>query len=480
MLNYGMIFYVLGWILNTEAILMVPSLIVALIYKEKDGLSILITILLCLALGLLVIVFKPRKNRLYAREGFVVVALSWFVMSLFGALPFRISGYIPHMIDAVFETASGFTTTGASILTNVEALPHCLLFWRSFTHWVGGMGVLVFLIAILPMAGSGSDMYLMKAESPGPSIKKLVPKVKKTASTLYIMYIVITILEMCFLLVGRMPAFDAVVLTFGTAGTGGFGVRGDSIASYSTYQQVVITIFMMLFGVNFSAYYLVYKKRFREILHMSEVVLYVVIIVLATTLITFNILPMYAHKATALKDAAFQVGSIMTTTGYCTTDFNLWPSFSKAILVTLMFVGACAGSTGGGIKVSRIMILFKSVVKELDYIIHPNNVRKVKVDGKQLEHVVLRQTNVFMAAYLLVFAVSVLIVSLDGYDLESTFTAIAATLNNIGPALGVAGPASNFSSFSYLSKIVMIFDMIAGRLELFPVLILFSARTYKR
>ena len=480
MMNYGMIFYILGWILNMEAVLMIPSGIVALIYKEKDGLSILITIFLCLLPGLLVFIFKPKKQRIYAREGFVIVALSWFVMSLFGALPFRISGYIPHMIDAVFETSSGFTTTGASILTNVEALPHCLLFWRSFTHWVGGMGVLVFLIAILPMAGSGSDMYLMKAESPGPSIKKLVPKVKKTASTLYIMYIVITVLELCFLLIGRMPAFDAVVLTFGTAGTGGFGVRGDSIASYTTYHQIVITIFMILFGVNFSAYYFVFKRRFKEILHMSEVVLYFVIILTATTLITINIAPMYAGKGAALKDAAFQVGSIITTTGYSTADFNLWPSFSKAILVTLMFVGACAGSTGGGIKVSRIMILFKSVVKELDYFIHPNNVRKVKVDGKQLEHVVLRQTNVFMAAYLVVFAVSVLIVTLDGFDLESSFTAIAATLNNIGPALGVAGPASNFASFSYLSKCVMIFCMIAGRLELFPVLILFSARTYKR
>ena len=480
MLNYGMIFYVLGWILNMEAVLMLPACVVALIYREKDGLSILITIFMCLLFGMLVFVRKPKRKMIYAREGLVIVALSWFVMSLFGALPFRISGYIPHMIDAVFETASGFTTTGASILVNVEALPHCLLFWRSFTHWVGGMGVLVFLIAILPMAGSGSDMYLMKAESPGPSIKKLVPQVRKTAFMLYTMYIAITILEMCALMVSHMPVFDSIVLTFGTAGTGGFGVRGDSIGSYTVIQQVLITIFMILFGVNFSAYYYVYKKQIKEILRMSEVVLYFAIITGATVLITLNIAPMYTSNATALKDAAFQVGSLITTTGYTTTDFNLWPSFAKAILVALMFVGACAGSTGGGIKVSRVMILFKSVKKEMDYLIHPNNVRKVKVDGKQLEHVVLRQTNVFMAAYLLVFVISVLIVSLDGFDLESSFTAIAATLNNIGPALGVAGPASNFSSFSYLSKIVMIFDMIAGRLELFPVLILFSIRTYKR
>ena len=479
-MNFGMIFYVLGWILNLEAVFMIPAVLTSLIYGEKDGLSILISMLICLVPGLLAVFFKPKKNRLYAREGYVIVALSWFVMSIFGALPFRISGYIPHMIDAVFETSSGFTTTGASILTDVEALPHCLLFWRSFTHWIGGMGVLVFLIAILPMAGSGSDMFLMKAESPGPSIKKLVPKVKGTASTLYVMYIVITVLEMCSLLIAGMPVFDTLIISFGTAGTGGFGCLNSSCGSYTTIQQLIITVFMILFGVNFSAYYFVYKKRVKEILHMSEVVVYFSIIAVAVVLISFNIAPMYAKPTSAVKDAAFQVGSIITTTGFSTANFDLWPSFAKCILVTLMFIGACAGSTGGGIKVSRIIVLCKSVAKELDYVIHPNNIRKVKVDGKQLEHVVQRAINVFLVSYLLVFAVSILVVTLDNFDLTSSFTAVAATLNNIGPALGVAGPASNFSSFSYLSKIVLIFDMIAGRLEIFPVLILFSYKTWKR
>ena len=479
-MNYGMIAYVLGWILNIEAMLMIPSGIVALIYREKDGLSIVITILICLIPGLLTVYFKPKKKIMYAREGFLIVSLSWFLMSVFGALPFRISGYIPHMVDAVFETASGFTTTGASILTDVEVLPRCLQFWRSFTHWVGGMGVLVFLIAIFPMAGSGSDMYLMKAESPGPSIKKLVPKVKATASTLYAMYVTITVAELIVLLAARMPLFHALVITFGTAGTGGFGILNSSCGSYTSLQQVIITVFMILFGVNFSAYYLIYKRRAKEVLRMSEILAYFGIIIAAIALITHNIRPLYENGGTALKDAAFQVGSIITTTGYSTTDFNVWPNLSKAILVTLMFVGACAGSTGGGMKVSRIIILIKSILKELDYIVHPNNVRKVKIDGKQLEHVVLRQTNVYVAAYLLIFVASVLIVARDNFDLESSFTAVAATLNNIGPALGVAGPASNYSSFSLLSKVILTFDMIAGRLELFPVLVLFSARTWKR
>ena len=479
-MNYGMIAYVLGWILSMEAMLLVPAGITALIYREKEITSILITIGICLIPAVVRIFVKPKKKVIYAREGLVITALSWLLLSIFGALPFRISGHIPHMVDAVFETASGFTTTGASILQDVEVIPHCLLFWRSFTHWIGGMGILVFLIAVLPMAGNGSDMFLMKAESPGPSIKKIVPKVKGTATTLYVMYIVITVLEFLFLVVGRMPVFDSIVLTFGTAGTGGFGVRGDSIGSYTTYQQIVITVFMILFGVNFSAYFLLYKKRFKEILAMKEVIAYLAIILCATILISINIAPLYANKGTAVKDAAFQVGSIITTTGYSTVDFNLWPSLSKTILVTLMFVGACAGSTGGGIKVSRVIILIKTVYKQLDYVVHPNNVRKIKVDGKQLEHSVLRSVNVFMASYILIFVASLLLISLDGFDYESNFTAIAATLNNIGPALGVAGPASNFSMFSNLSKIVMTFDMIAGRLELFPVLILFSARTWKR
>jgi len=479
-MNYPIIAYVLGWLLNFEAMFLVLPLITALIYGESAGWSILVTILLCLVPGVFAIFCKPARKQMYAREGLVITALSWIVLSIFGALPFRISGAIPHMVDAVFETASGFTTTGASILTDVEAMPHCLLFWRSFTHWIGGMGVLVFMIAILPMTGKGSDMYLMKAESPGPSVKKLVPKVKYSAVVLYEMYIVITIVELILLLIGRMPLFDALLITFGTAGTGGFAILNTGCADYTVYQQVVITVFMIAFGVNFSAYYLIWKKRYKEAAGMSEVWSYLGIIAAAIALITWNISSMYTNIGTALKDAAFQVGSIITTTGYSTTDFNLWPSLSKGILVTLMFIGACAGSTGGGMKVSRIQILVKELVKELDYLVHPNTVRKIKFDGKQLEEGVQRGTNVYVGAYLLVFTASFLIVCLDNFDLESTFTAIAATLNNIGPALGTAGPASNFSTFSDLSKIVMTFDMIAGRLELFPVLILLSANTWKK
>lgn len=481
-MNYGMIFYVLGWLLNLEALLMAPSAVVALIYREKDGVAILVSMLVCLALGLVITRIKPKKQRLYSREGFIIVAVSWFVLSYFGALPFRISGYIPHMIDAVFETSSGFTTTGASILTDVEALPHCLLFWRSFTHWIGGMGILVFLIAIVPMARGGSDMYLMKAESPGPSVKKLVPKVKDTAVALYKMYVAITLLELVLLLLGRMPVFDALTLTFGTAGTGGFGVRNDSVASYTLYQQIVITVFMILFGVNFSAYHLLFKRRFKEILQMSEVVVYFIIIAVAIGLITINITHygMYDHVGMALKDAAFQVGSIITTTGYSTANFDLWPTLSKAVLVLLMFIGACAGSTGGGIKVSRLIIMAKELTRELDFVIHPNSVRKIKVDGKQLEHNVKRSAHAFLAAYVVVYVVSFLIVCLDNMDLISSFTAVAATINNIGPGLGIVGPSANFSSLSYLSKSVLIFDMIAGRLEIIPVLVFLSRRTWTK
>ena len=474
-----MILYVLGWIMNFQALFLLPSSVVGVTYREQAGFSIIITAILCLAIGLLIISRKPKKTQIYAREGFVIVAFSWIILSVFGALPFRISGTIPSMVDAVFEVASGFTTTGASILSNVEALPHCLLFWRSFTHWIGGMGVLVFVIAVLPLAG-GSNMYLMKAESPGPSVKKLVPKVKRTAVTLYVMYLMITLIEIIFLLAGRMPLFDALTLSFGTAGTGGFGVRNDSIASYTAYQQIVITVFMILFGANFNVYYLIYRKKIKEIKNCSEVFVYLTIIMAAVILISVNIRHQYPGIGSAIKNAAFQVGSIITTTGYSTVDFNLWPAFSKTVLVMLMFIGACAGSTGGGIKVSRLMILCKTVTKELDYIVHPNGVKKIKMEGKQLEHSVLRSVNVFMIAYILIFAVSVLLISLDNFDLTTNFTAVAATLNNIGPGLGRVGPASNFGCYSDFSKIILTFDMLAGRLELFPVLILLSRHTWKK
>ncbi len=479
-MNIRIVIFVIGWVLTFEAAFIAPSILVGLIYQEPETAALVITALLCLVTGLIITRFKPKDKHMYAREGFVTVALCWIVLSLFGALPFVISGVIPSYIDAVFEVVSGFTTTGSSILTAVEPLPRGLLFWRSFTHWVGGMGVLVFIMAILPLAGGGTTMHLMKAESPGPSVGKLVPKVKRTAFILYGMYFGLTVAQIIFLLLGRMPLYDALVTAFGTAGTGGFGIKNDSIASYSPYLQWVITIFMMLFGVNFNVYYFLLKKKFRSAWATTEVRVYFAIILVSIALITANIMGLYPNFATAVRQAAFQVGTIITTTGFATTDFDLWPSFSKTILVMLMFIGACAGSTGGGIKVSRIVMLFKSVQKELDVIVHPHNVKKVKMDGRVVEHGVVRAVNVFIASYIMIFAISMLLISLDNFDFTTNFTAVAATMNNIGPGLSMVGPTRNFSMFSDFSKIVLTFDMLVGRLELFPMLILFSRNTWTK
>lgn len=479
-MNFAMIFRILGWMMMFEAAFMAPSGIAALVYRERAGLWFAISMMICLAAGgIMVLLSRPKVRRIYAREGSVICALVWFLYSIFGALPFWLSGAIPDLFDAVFETASGFTTTGASILPDVEALPHCLLFWRSFTHWIGGMGILVFVMAIIPLAAGGSTMFLMKAESPGPSVKKMVPKAGQTASILYRMYFVLTAMELVLLVVFRMPVFDALCLTFGTAGTGGFAVLNSGLASYTIAQQVIITVFMILFGTNFSAYYLVMTGRFREIPKISEVVTYYGIITAAIIMITINVQGMYSNVGIALKDAAFQVGSIITTTGYSTTDFNLWPAFSKWILVLLMFCGACAGSTGGGMKVSRIQVAVKTVIKELDNAIHPNNVRKIKYDGKVLEHSVLRGINVFIVAYFMTMAASILLITFDNFDLETNFTAVVATLNNIGPGLAKVGPTANYSGYSAFSTCVLIFDMIAGRLEILPVLVLFSVHTWR-
>ena len=453
-MNYGIITYIIGWVLNFEALFMAPACLVAVVYQEKEGFSLFAVMLLCLVLGVLLTRKKRGGKSMYAREGFVAVALCWIVLSAFGALPFVIAGSIPSYIDALFEVVSGFTTTGSSILPEVESMPHCLLFWRSFTHWIGGMGVLVFLMAILPLTG-GSSMYLMKAESPGPSVGKLVPKVKSTAMLLYKMYLGLSILQLVFLLLGGMPLFDSITTMFGTAGTGGFGIKNDSIGGYSTYIQVVVTVFMILFGVNFNIYYLLLKRRFKEAAKSAEVRIYFAIILCSIIL-------------------------IITTTGFATTDFDLWPSFSKTILVLLMFIGACAGSTGGGIKVSRIVILFKSILKELDVIVHPHNVKKLKMDGRIVEHSVVRSVNVFLVSYLFIFAISVLLISLDNFDFTTNFTAVAATINNIGPGLEMVGPTQNFGMFSNFSKIVLTFDMLVGRLELFPLLILFSKNTWSK
>ena len=478
-MNKSIILYIIGWILMLEAAFLLLPLATALIYQETAGFAFLITIAICLAAGLILIRRKPKHKIFYLKESYITVSLSWIVLSIAGALPFLFSGAISNPIDALFETVSGFTTTGASILSDVEIMPNCILMWRSFTHWIGGMGVLVFLLILLPMTG-GSRMNLMKAESPGPSVSRLVPKVKSSARILYGIYIVLTVLEFIFLLLGRMPLFDALNTAFATAGTGGFGIKGDSIAGYSSYIQVVITVFMILFGVNFNAYFLILQKKWRQAFSSSEVLCYLGIIGIAIAVITFNIRSLYSGLGESLRHAAFQVGSIITTTGFATADFNQWPGLSCTILVILMFIGACAGSTGGGIKVSRFIILFKSIRKELNQHLHPRAVSKIAVDGKLVEHEVIRATNVFLFTYLMIFTLSILLVSLDNHDLITNFTAVAATLNNIGPGLSLFGPTENFAFFSGGVKLVLIFDMLAGRLEIFPVLLLFMRQTWKK
>lgn len=478
-MNYRIIAYIVGWVFNLQAIFMVLPVLTAMVYGEKDIFAFFAAIVVCLVIGLPLTRKKPTNKVFYIKDGCVAVALSWIVLSITGAIPFVLSGAIPHPIDAIFETVSGFTTTGASILTEVESLPRSILFWRSFSHWIGGMGVLVFLLSLLPLAG-GYHMNLMRAESPGPSVSKLVPKVQSTAKILYGIYLGMTVLQIIFLLLGRVPLFDTLCITFGSAGTGGFGIKNDSLGSYSTYCQVVTTIFIILFGVNFSAYYLILTKKFKAAFHIEEIRYYFGIILAAIILIAINTRHMFSGFAQAFQQSAFQVGSIITTTGYSTTDFNQWPALSKTILVLLMFIGACAGSTGGGIKVSRILLLLKAAKKEFQLYLHPNAIKKLKMDQKSVPHETLRSTNIFLSVYLLIFCGSVLIISLDNFDMTTNFTAVAATLNNIGPGLEIVGPMGNFSSFSYLSKIVMIFDMLAGRLEIFPLMLLFFKGTWKK
>ena len=471
-MNRLIIVYILGSVLKITGVLLLLPIVTGIIYHESTTMFFVWVALGCIAGGLLLTLKKPKNQVFYLKEGCVATALSWIVISIVGALPFYISGQIPSFTDAMFETVSGFTTTGASILTDVESLDKCMLMWRSFTHWIGGMGVLVFLLAVVPLSG-GSNVNLMRAESPGPSFGKLVPKLKTTARLLYLIYFGLTIIQIILLICGRMPVFDAITTSFGTAGTGGFGIKNDSIAGYSLYIKWVVTIFMILFGVNFNAYYLILYKKFKSAFAMEEVKAYLIIIIVSVVCIFFNILKMSTSAVNAITDSAFQVASIITTTGFFTTDFNLWPEASKTILVILMFIGACAGSTGGGIKVSRLVILIKSLGKETDSYIHPKIIKKIKMDGKPVEHEVVRSVNVYFLTFIIIFTVSVLLVSLENKDFTTKFTAVAATINNVGPGLSKVGPICNFGGFSALSKYVMMFDMLAGRLELFPLLILF-------
>ena len=480
-MNYSIICYIIGWILNFEALFMTLPCLTALIYQEHSGWSFFLTAMFCLLLGIPLVQKKPKNKIFYTKEGFVTVALSWIILSIMGSLPFLLGGAISNPIDALFETVSGFTTTGASILSEVESLPRCMLMWRSFTHWIGGMGVLVFLLCLLPLTGGGGyHMNLMKAESPGPSVPKLVPQVQSTAKILYSIYLFLTVLEIIFLLLGGIPIFDALTTAFGTAGTGGFGIKNDSITSYSPYIQYVVTVFMILFGVNFSAYFLIFIRKFGQLFHLEEVRWYFIIILASTGIIAFNIRDLYPTLEETVRHSAFQVASIITTTGFGTTDFDLWPELSRTILVILMFIGACAGSTGGGMKISRFIILLKTVKKELHTYLHPRSVRKIQMDGKVIEHGVVRSTNVYLITYVMIFVFSILLVSLNNHDLITNFTAVAATLNNIGPGLNLVGPTQNFSIFSGGAKLILIFDMLAGRLELFPLLLLFVRETWRK
>lgn len=478
MTNKRMIAYIMGMLLIVEAALMALPCVVSVIYSKTETFSplysFLVTMAILLVFGFILISLKPKNTTIYARDGFIIVSLGWILVSLFGALPFTISGEIPNYLDAVFESVSGFTTTGASILSDVESVGHGILFWRSFTHWIGGMGVLVFVMALLPLSGGGGDIYLMRAESPGPDVGKLVPRSKDTARILYALYIGLTVLEIIFLLCGGMNFFEAVTHSFGTAGTGGFGIKNDSIGGYNTYIQVVITVFMALFGVNFSIYYLLICKKIKGILKSEELRTYIGIVLASSLLIALNIRGMFSSFGEALNKASFTVSSFMTTTGYATVNANNFPDFSRMILLVLMCIGASAGSTGGGFKVARVILLFKNTKREVKRLIHPRSVNAITFDGKLVDTEVRHGTNVFFVVYSIILVISCLIVSLDKTDLFSSVSGVISALNNIGPGFGELGVVGNFSIFSPLSKVVFILDMLFGRLEIYPMLMLFA------
>ncbi|MBQ3400018.1 MAG: TrkH family potassium uptake protein [Lachnospiraceae bacterium] len=478
-MNLSVIFYIVGQVLGIEGIAMALPCVVALIYHERQGLAFLPVIAVCLILGLIARVRKPARMEVFARESLISVALAWIAISLLGALPFVICGDIPHYLNAVFETVSGFTTTGSSILTDVEALSHCMLFWRSFTHWIGGMGILVLMLAIIPMGG-GKTMNLMRAESPGPSVGKLVPKMKTTARLLYQIYMALTVAEILILIITRMPVFDAICISFGCAGTGGFGVLNSSLASYTPLQQVIAAVFMVLFGVNFTAYFYIISKKLKLAFGMEEVRVYLGVIAASVVLISINTYRVLGSALPTVRHAFIQVASIITTSGFSTVDFNAWPMFSKGLLVILMFIGACAGSTGGGLKVSRVIVLAKSVRNELRHAVQPREVRQVYLDRKAMDPNTTISIYRYFITFMLVFVVSVMLVSLENHDMSTTLTSVAATLNNIGPGLEMVGPSANYEFLSPLSKIVLIADMLVGRLELMPVLILGLPLAWKK
>ena len=480
-MNKNMIIRILGVVMGLEAALLMIPFIVGVIYQEPSTNHFLYAAIACLILYFCLSKVKVTKKAIYAREGFVITSLAWIFMSLLGAMPLYTSGSVPSYADAVFEIVSGFTTTGSSILTSVEDLPRCMLFWRSFTHWIGGMGVLVFILSIVKLQGDDHNMHLMRAESPGPIVGKLVPKIRNTASLLYGIYTFMTILLILLLVCTGMPLFDAMCNAFGTAGTGGFGILNSGIGQYNNViWEVIITIFMFLFGINFNMYFFLLMGDIKGILKCEEVKWYVAIFLMFIALITLNLWPYYNSFWEALRHSSFQVSSIITTTGFASTDFNLWPQFSKTLLFILMFIGACAGSTGGGVKVSRWVIIFKKLRSTITKVLHPRSVKIITLEGKVVDDDVINEVFVFFLLFMLVFFATFILVSLDGFDFESTITAVSACLGNVGPGLGMVGPMGNFSAFSNFSKIVLSFAMLFGRLEIFPMLITLTPKTYRR
>lgn len=477
-MNIRMILYILGWVICMESLFLCLPMIAGLVYGEAIWTSYAVVAMICLTVGGALRQLKPKNTAFYAREGFTTVALSWTVLGFLGALPFVLGGEITSYVDALFETVSGFTTTGATILSDVEKLSHASILWRSTTHWVGGVGVLVFVLTIIPLVG-GHSIYLLRAESTGPSVNKLGPRMKDTAAVLYGIYIVMTLILLALLLGGGMSWFEAINTALSTAGTGGFGFRNDSMASFSPYIRVVVAVFMLLFGINFNLYYCIYARRPKDFFKSEELWVYVGIAMVATLLITVNIWSMVGELPEALNHAFFQVTAIMSTTGFSTTDFNQWPEFSRMILVALIFVGGSAGSTAGGMKVSRIILLFKGVRRELKLLVHPRAVGVIHFEGRRVQHEVSRSVNMFFIAYMGMFVVSMLLLSLDQFDFLTNFTSTVTTLSNVGPGLNVVGPLGNFSGFSPFSKLLLTFNMLAGRLELFPMLLLFMPSTWK-
>ncbi len=478
-MNIRMIGYTTGVVLLCMAGLMILPLITSLVYNGDDTSAFLASIAITAAVGFLLGLMKPKNTRIFAREGFLTVALSWIMLSLFGALPFVLSGAIPNYVDAMFESMSGFTTTGASILTDIESLDKGILFWRSFTHWIGGMGVLVFILAILPLSG-GRNMHVMRAEVPGPTVSKLLPKMRTTAIVLYAIYMVLTMLEIVLLLFAGMPLFDSMVHSFGTAGTGGFSIKNASIAAYDNPSvEIIITVFMLLFGINFNIYYLILIRQFSKAFFDEELKTYTAIVLTSIVLVSINIYSLYGDLFTTVRNAAFQVATIITTTGYATANFDEWPEFSKSLLVLLMFVGASAGSTGGGLKVSRFIIMVKSVVSGLKTQLFPSSVNIVRLQDRRVEESTVREVHSYFILYMLIMLGSFLIISLDGFSFETSFTAVVACLNNIGPGLDMVGPIGNYSEFSPLSKIVLFLNMVIGRLEILPIIIMFTPSAWR-